>query len=194
MNRDILHPVIRHEDVVRVAAAAKDPADAMAMMERLRLSVLESTGAPDCILVSSCTQALRVCFRVLCGFGPVVVPDLTFVATAHAALASGKAVRLVDVDPNTLHMSKPGASEWPDSASAVAPVELLGRPISSGLASDLADFGAPIIVDAAQSLGATRWRKVYTAMCVSFAANKIVHGHQGGAILCSTEDGARIRK
>jgi dTDP-4-amino-4,6-dideoxygalactose transaminase len=194
MRSDILHPVVRQSDVETVADAARSPDRAMHYMEALRREVMALCEAPDCVLVANCTQALRVCLRLFAGPGAAVVPDLTFIATAHAALAAGVGVCLVDVDPDTLHLSRPGAVGWPDSAAAVVPVELLGRPISAELARNLEDYGAPIIVDAAQSLGATRWRPSYKAMCISFAANKIVHGHQGGAILGTREDCDRVRR
>lgn len=196
MRQDILHGIVTDSDIGAVSRAMLDP---MRAVEELRLEVMRVTGAPDCVLLCNCTQALRVALLSFVGLpkyecAPVVVPDLTFVATAHAVRAAGHLERLVDVDPDTLHMTAPGTAGWPDSAAAVVPVELLGRPISSDLVGAIHDFGAPIIVDAAQSLGATRWRDEYTAMCVSFAANKIVHGHQGGAILCRPDDADRVRR
>lgn len=192
MRQDILHGVTTAEDIGTINRyLCADVFDALA---DLRAKVLELTRAPDCVLTCNCTQALRVALSLFVPRGTVVVPDMTFVATAHAALAAGHEVRLVDVDAETLHMSLPGAVGWPDSASAVAPVELLGRPISDGLVEELSNYGAPIIVDAAQSLGATRWRHEYKAMVVSFAANKIVHGHQGGAILCRKGDADAVRR
>jgi dTDP-4-amino-4,6-dideoxygalactose transaminase len=202
MKPEILHPVIREEDVRAVALAASSVGGAMAALEGLRAEVMARTGAPDCILTSSCTQALRVAIKVL--ISPwtnfeweeettcVTIPDLTFVATAHAALAAGCRLNIVDVDPITLQMRERVGADW--RPGFVLPVELLGRPLTDSLVKSLAEYGVPIIVDAAQSFGVTKWRPEYMAMCISFAANKIVHGHQGGAILCSVEDGARVRQ
>lgn len=204
MKQEVLHGVVKPADVQAVTDAASDPARAMIYMERLRQEVIQLTGAPDCVLVSTCTHALRVAIKMFVGNAkfdgrPVVVPDLTFIATAHAVMLNQMDVHLVDVDDATLHMSVPGAAGWPDSAAAVVPVELLGRPLSDSLVSALRQYQVdtdcgPIIVDAAQSVGATRWRDEYTAMCISFAANKIVHGHQGGAILARPDACTFIRQ
>lgn len=195
MKPEILHPVILPQDVEAVAKAAATVDGAMAALDGLRMEVMRQTGAPDCVLTCTCTQALRLALKVLIGphDAPVVIPDLTFVATAHAVLASGNEPWVVDVDADTLHISIPNKEDV-EGAAAVLPVELLGVPLSDKLVNALTDYGAPIIVDAAQSFGATRWRDEYRAMCISFAANKIVHGHQGGAVLCSMEDAATLRK
>jgi perosamine synthetase len=195
MKPEILHPVITDEDRRAVAFALESTENAMAALEGLRAEVMRLTGAPDCILTSSCTQALRVSLMTLIDLWPgemrLMVPDLTFVATAHAALATGCSLQIVDIDPVTLHMN-PDSDEW--DSDVMMPVELLGRPLHDAFVKSLAENGMPIIVDAAQSFGVTKWRSEYTALCISFAANKIVHGHQGGAILCSVEDGKKVRQ
>lgn len=197
MHQSVLHPVVAAADVEAVAEAASNPGAAMMYAARLRDRVLEVTGAPDCVLTCNCTQALRMSIALLGRHSGslAVIPDLTFVATAHAAMLAGVRPWLVDIDPQTFHLNV-GMPGWPKAwwISAVVPVELLGTVLDDGLVRGLAKLGAPIIVDAAQSLGATKWRNEYTAMCVSFAANKIVHGHQGGAILMRREHGDAIRK
>ena len=56
--------------------------------------------AEDCIAVSSCTAALHLILQAL-GVGPgdeVLVPSLTFVATANAALYVGAKPVFVDIE------------------------------------------------------------------------------------------------
>src|SRR5689334_16585714 len=60
-------------------------------------------GVKDAIAVSNGTVALHLALHAL-GVGTgdeVIIPDLTFAATAHTALQVGASPVLVDVDPTT---------------------------------------------------------------------------------------------
>ncbi|TGV31021.1 aminotransferase class I/II-fold pyridoxal phosphate-dependent enzyme, partial [Mesorhizobium sp. M8A.F.Ca.ET.142.01.1.1] len=57
-------------------------------------------GADDCVAVSSCTAALHLILHAL-GIGPgdeVLVPSLTFVATANSVLYVGATPVFVDIE------------------------------------------------------------------------------------------------
>src|SRR5246127_2779910 len=62
------------------------------------------TGSRHAIAVMNGTVGLYCCLKAL-GIGPgdeVIVPDLTFIATANAVAYTGAAPVLADVDPDTL--------------------------------------------------------------------------------------------
>ena len=63
----------------------------------------DAVGAPHAIAVNSCTAALHLGCEAA-GIGPgseVIVPSVTFTATAEIVEYLGGKVRLVDVDPET---------------------------------------------------------------------------------------------
>ncbi len=69
-------------------------------------------GAPYCVAINSCTQALFLCLEYLKSKndfraeGPIAVPSLTCAATAHVLRWAGIPLRFVDIDPETFAMQK----------------------------------------------------------------------------------------
>lgn len=144
---------------------------------------------------SSGTTALHLTLAAL-GIGPgdeVLVPDLTFVATANAVRYTGATVVLVDVDPKTWCMSTSDAErKMTERTKAVIPVHLYG------VAADLRELGcvadlnqAWLVEDAAEGLGgAYRGVPLGTfgaAGTYSFYGNKVLTTGEGGAV--ATDDG-----
>src|SRR5438552_9424659 len=71
------------------------------------LALCRRLGAAHAVVVNSGTAALHVGMLAL-GIGPgdlVIVPPITFVASANAALYCGAEVAFVDVDPDTALIS-----------------------------------------------------------------------------------------
>lgn len=148
-------------------------------------------GSAAAVVVNSCGTALDLCMMAL-DLKPgdeVIVPGLTFVCTAGAAVARGARVVFADVDPVTLCLS-PAAVEAKITArtKAVIPVHF------AGLACDIAGFdtlaqrhGVKIIYDAAHAVG-TRYRGqgiggAGLASCYSFQSNKnMTCLGEGGAV------------
>src|SRR5262245_34916900 len=80
--------------------------------ERFERRIAELVGARYAVATTSGTAAL---FLALAGMGighgdEVVVPDITFIATANAVTLAGARPVLVDVDPRTLNID-PAAFE-----------------------------------------------------------------------------------
>jgi perosamine synthetase len=147
------------------------------------------------VAVTSGTAALFVSLAAIgVGHGDeVVVPDLTFVATANAVTLAGAAPVLVDVDPNTLGMS-------PDAflhaitprTRAVVPVHVSGRAAAIDSFLEIADaHGILVIEDAAEALGSRhQGRSLGTfgrAGCFSFSPNKTITTGQGGLVVSDDE-------
>ena len=117
------------------------------------------TNSAHAVGVGSGTDALVLALRAL-GVGPgdeVIVPALSFYASAEAVLLVGAEPVLVDVDPDTFNLS-PEAAEAAITprTKALMPVHLYGLPADMPALAELArKRGLKVIEDAAQAVGAT---------------------------------------
>lgn len=111
-------------------------------------------GTRHCIGVANGTDALTIALRAL-GVGAgdeVVVPSLTFYASAEAVVNAGGRPVFCDVDPDTMCMTaatvEPVLSE---RTAVIMPVHLFGNvaPVP-----ELRRFGLPVLEDSAQATGA----------------------------------------
>jgi dTDP-4-amino-4,6-dideoxygalactose transaminase len=162
----------------------------------------ERTGTRHAVAVSSGTGALHLALLAL-GVGPgqvVVVPTLTFVATANAVTYTGAEPVFVDCDPASGNIDTDlladllGQLRREGSAvGAVIPVDLFGECADyDRLLPVCGNHGVPVIEDAAEALGATRGGQPAgsfgRAAVLSFNGNKIITTSGGGALV--TDDGA----
>jgi perosamine synthetase len=144
------------------------------------------------VAVSSGTAALELALRAL-EVGPgheVLVPALTWPSPAHAVLAVGAEVALVDIDGAEWNASE-GAFAQARSARtrAAIVIDQFGNPARHGpIAAALADL--PRIVDAACSLGSSYdgapCGSQGVIACMSFHPRKVLTTGEGGA--CLTDD------
>jgi perosamine synthetase len=142
------------------------------------------------------TTALYVALKA-CGVGPgdeVIVPDLTFMATANAVALCAATPVLVDICPHNLNLD-PASVEVAITrrTRAIVPVHVNGR------AADVAALGAlarahglAVIEDAAQALGSRHQGRALGTWgalgCVSLAPTKIITSGQGGLVLTDRDD------
>ncbi|HEX4627237.1 MAG TPA: DegT/DnrJ/EryC1/StrS aminotransferase family protein [Gemmatimonadales bacterium] len=142
------------------------------------------------------TTALHLALEML-GIGPgdeVIVPDLTFVATANAVTYTGATPVFADIDALTWCVD-------PDSirklitrqTKAIVPVHLYGHPADMDAVQQIADeFGLRVVEDAAEAHGAEyKGRKVGSLGDVavfSFYGNKIITTGEGGMVLTNRAD------
>jgi dTDP-4-amino-4,6-dideoxygalactose transaminase len=154
-------------------------------------------GARHCIGVANGTEALTIALRAL-GVGAgdeVVVPALTFYATAEAVINAGARPVFCDVDPRTFTMTAATAeAAIGERTAALLPVHLFGNPAPMGELRALAEGrGIRVLEDAAQAAGATldgrRAGALGDAAAFSFFPSKNLGGFgDGGAILCDDEE------
>jgi perosamine synthetase len=157
-------------------------------------------GSKHCVATNSGTAALHVALAAA-GVGPgdeVIIPALTFVATALAVLHAGGVPVFIDVEPRTLGMD-PALLEAAITTRtrAVVPVHLHGIPCQLQPLRDIAARrGLLLIEDAAQAHGATyRGRAVGTlgtAGVFSLQSSKNLSGGEGGLLV--TDDDALFRR
>ncbi|TCT12622.1 dTDP-4-amino-4,6-dideoxygalactose transaminase [Tepidamorphus gemmatus] len=146
----------------------------------------------EAIAVNSATAGLHLALEAL-GIGPgdeVIVPDLTFTATAEVVRYLGAEVRLVDVDPVTLCLTPEAfAAAVGPRTRAVIPVHYGGLACDlDGIAAVAAQYGIDVVEDAAHALP-TRWRGRLigshgtAASVFSFYANKTITTGEGGMLV-----------
>jgi dTDP-4-amino-4,6-dideoxygalactose transaminase len=158
-------------------------------------------GAKHAIAVNSCTAALHLSLAAL-GVGPgdeVIVPTLTFCATANVVVHLGATPVIVDVDPDFQISVEAVRRAITPRTKAILPVHYAGQPCSLTDILRLADDrGVAVVEDAAHAVGAEYdGRKIGThgrAVCFSFYATKNMTTGEGGMV--TTNDDAlaeRIR-
>jgi dTDP-4-amino-4,6-dideoxygalactose transaminase len=164
----------------------------------------ERVGARAAVAVSSGTAGLHLGL-VAAGIGPgdeVVVPTLTFVATANAVVQAGARAVLADVDPRTFNLrASDVARVLSPRTRAVMCVHQLGLPCDlEELGALCAARGLALIEDAACAVGATyRGRAVGAphgrVAVFSFHPRKILTTGEGGMITTGDEAlAARLRR
>jgi dTDP-3-amino-3,4,6-trideoxy-alpha-D-glucose transaminase len=149
-------------------------------------------GIGHCIGVGNGTDALQIALRAA-GVGPgddVVMPSLTFYATAEAAANLGARPVFCDVDPSTYCVTAETVERaLTPKTKAIVPVHLFGNiaPVPQ-----LLELGPAVIEDAAQSAGSTLDGKhagtFGTAATFSFFPSKnLPAAGDGGAIVTNDE-------
>lgn len=171
------------------------------------VDALEAVLAARCsrrysVALSSGTAALHLAL-LEAGAGPgsiVVVPTMTFAATANAVVYTGAVPVFVDcdeesgnLDPDLLESALRRLRAEGNRIAAVVPVDLLGRCADYARLLPVCErYGVPVVADAAESLGSA-YRKESAgsfgwAAALSFNGNKIMTTSGGGMLL--TDDAA----
>ncbi len=187
-------PYCRHEidasDVEAVSAAlASDWITQGPGGAGFEAALREATGAAHAVAVSSGTSALLVALQAW-GVGPgdeVIVPSLTFLATANAVMLCGARPVFADVDPKTLSLDPVDVARrvGPRTRGAIL-VHYAGHVADvEGCGAALGD-GRFLLEDACHALGAeeggARVGGASEAACFSFHPAKHVTTGEGGAI------------
>ena len=101
-------------------------------MEAFEQELAEYLGASNVVTLNSATAGLHLAL-IAAGVGPgdkVMIPTLTFAATAEVVKAVGAEIVLSDVDAGTLCITaKQMQAAWQDGIKAVIPVSFAGQPL-----------------------------------------------------------------
>lgn len=168
--------------------------------ERFETLWAARNGTRRAITLSSGTAALHVALAAL-GIGPgdeVIVPGMTYVASANAVLHAGAVPVFVDVDPRTWCISPEAvAGAITPRTRAIMPVHLFGLPCDMDALRVMAQpRGIALIADAAHApLAGYRGRPVAAAATLtvhSFFHNKTLTCGEGGALLVDDPELAEI--
>ena len=153
-------------------------------------------GAQHGVATTSGTTAIFLALAAL-GIGhgdEVIVPDVTFIATANAVTLTGAIPVLVDVDPSTLALD-PLAFERAvtQRTKAVVPVHVSGRAADMDAILEVSRRrGIAVVEDAAEALLSKYQGRCLGTLgvmgCYSFSPNKTITTGQGGLVV--TDDDA----
>jgi perosamine synthetase len=153
-------------------------------------------GVKYAVAVPSGTAAITAALRavgVRAG-DEVLVPDITFIATANAASILGARPVLVDVDERTLNMDPESMSRAiTPRTRAIVPVHVSGRGAAiEDILSIAGAKGIPVVEDAAEAFCSRyQGRSLGTfgiAGCFSFSPNKTITTGQGGLVVTNDAD------
>ena len=182
---------------------------------RFERALCDYTGAQFAIAVVNGTAALQVALRVAGARAgdEVLVPTLTFIATANAVSYSGATPHFVDSEERTLgvnpdalaaHLAEVAAvrnglcfnRRTGARITALVPMHTFGHPVRiDELAEICQRYSITLVEDAAESLGTTFNGKHAGTFgelaCLSFNGNKIVTTGGGGAILTADPELAK---
>jgi aminotransferase in exopolysaccharide biosynthesis len=184
-------------------------------VDRFESELAAYTGARHVVAVVNGTAALQVALR-LAGVKPddeVLIPSLTFVATANAVTYCGATPHFVDSAENTLGVDPDELREYLRRTAdirneqclnretgrvirALVPMHTFGHPADiDGLLAVARDFKLALVEDAAESLGST-YHGQHTGTfgllgTLSFNGNKTITTGGGGAILTNDAELAR---
>ena len=160
-------------------------------------------GAEHAIAVSSCTAALRLAL-VVAGIGPgdeVVVPSLSFIATANAPRHVGAVPVFADVDEATQNLTPTTVEPCLTSRTrAVILVDQAGVPADLDAMRALCEpRGITVVENAACAVGSEyRGRPVGAGACLaafSFHPRKLLTTGEGGMLVTPDSDvAARLRR
>jgi dTDP-4-amino-4,6-dideoxygalactose transaminase len=190
-------PMIDEEEIAEVVDSLRSGwVGTGPKVQRFEAELSEYLGVSHCRCLSSCTAALILSLQVL-GVGPgdeVLVPAMTFVASANAVEHAGATPVLVDSVPGTgLIDLEQAAAAVTDRTRAIMPVHLAGRPVDMERLDALASRqGLAVVEDAAHAIGAAwRGRKIGAfgnLTAFSFYVTKNISTIEGGALV--TDDPA----
>jgi perosamine synthetase len=184
-------------------------------VDRFEQELARLTGRKHAFAAVNGTAALHaalVALDVVPG-DEVILPSVTFVASANSVAQAGAIPHLVDIESRTLGLDverlhahlraiavrKGGVTinhQTGRRIAAIVPVHVFGQPIDHDALDTVArEFSLPVLADATESLGSTRHGKAAGSFgllsVLSFNGNKIVTTGGGGAIVMDDDQLAK---
>jgi len=187
-------------------------------VDRFEEELKKYTGVKHAVAVVNGTAALHICLKIV-GVergDEVLVPTLTFVATANAVSYCGATPHFIDSDQSTLGIDPQKLDTYLKDISeirtegcfnkktghrikAVMPMHTFGHPVDIDPLIEVCDrYKLELVEDAAESLGSFykgrhtgSWGK---ASALSFNGNKVITTGGGGAILTNDDQLGKLAK
>ena len=187
-------------------------------VDRFEAMLAKYAGVQHVVAVVNGTAALHIAL-LLAGVklgDEVLMPALSFVATANAAAHCGAIPNFVDSDSERLGMAPDALADYLENIvevtsegirnrqtgrriAAVVPMHVYGHPVDMVSLLDVANrYALPVVEDAAESLG-SKYQGQHTGTfgrlgILSFNGNKVITTGGGGAILTNDAELARQAK
>ena len=168
------------------------------LVQEFEQKLQDYLGVKNCILMSNGTVALELAIRALGLEGEVIIPSMTFIATAHALQWQRIHPIFVDIDRNTLTIDPVSVESWiTPKTTGILGVHLYGRSCDIDKLQDIADrYQLKLLFDAAHAFGVTKEGihigNFGNCEVFSFHATKVLNSFEGGAV--TTNDDALANK
>lgn len=150
-----------------------------------------------CVAMCNGTVALELAIRATGMSGKVVVPSMTFIATAHALKWQEITPVFADIDADTFNICPDSVTRLIDEhTSGIVGVHLYGRPCDIDILSEIAESNKlNLIFDAAHAFGAGyKGQKIGShgdCEVFSFHATKVFNTFEGGAVTTNDDELAK---
>ena len=164
-------------------------------LDRFERTFGEYVGARNALAVSNGTAALHLALSAL-GLQPndeVIIPNITFIASANTVRLAGAVPVLADVDPETWNLDPASVERLVTPRTrAVMPVHLYGNPCDMDAIGAVAQRHNLIVIeDAAEAIGARFHDRHVGAIgrvgAFSFYGNKTITTGEGGMIVTNDD-------
>lgn len=166
-------------------------------VHELERRIEKMLGVKHCIAMCNATVGLEITIRGAGMKGEVIMPSLTFVATAHALQWQKITPVFCDIDPETycIDPQKVESLITPRTTGIIG-VHLWGRPCEIDALNEIAKArNLQLIYDAAHAFGCTHNGAMIgtngRAEVFSFHATKFLNSLEGGAVVTNDSDLAR---
>jgi perosamine synthetase len=169
-------------------------------VERFERAVAEFTQARHAVAVSSGTAALHAAmYAIGVGTGDeVIVPPMTFAATANAVVFQGGTPVFADVDPGTLLLDPVQAEQKITARTkAIVAVDYAGQPCDYDALQRIArGYGVALIADACHALGATYQGRPAGSLAdlTAFSFHPVKHITTGEGGMITSDDASLARR
>ena len=164
------------------------------LVQEFERRIADLLDVRHCIAVCNGTTGLEIAIRALGLSGEVIIPSLTFVATAHALRWQQIRPVFCDIDPesHTIDPSRVEALITPCTTGIIG-VHLWGRPCDVEALADVARrHNLKLLYDAAHAFSCSRRGRMIgnfgSAEVFSFHATKVVNAFEGGAVVTNDDD------
>jgi len=162
--------------------------------------VAEMIGVRHCIVMCNGTVALEIVIRAVGLKGEVIVPSMTFIATAHALQWQEITPVFCDIDPKTYNLDQKRVEKMiTPRTTGIIGVHLFGRPCDTEALAEIARRRKlKLLYDAAHAFGCSYQGRMIgsfgDAEMFSFHATKFFNTFEGGAIVTNNDElAAKIR-
>ena len=156
--------------------------------------IAEIVGVKNCVVVCNGTVGLAITARALELTGEVIVPSMTFVATAHALKWQGITPVFCDIAPGSCNLDPQCVQKMitPDTTGIIG-VHLWGHPCEIEALTEVAQrHNLKLIFDAAHAFGCSYNSQMIgnfgEAEVFSFHATKFLNSLEGGAIVTNNDE------
>jgi dTDP-4-amino-4,6-dideoxygalactose transaminase len=192
----ITRPSLGPEEVAALAAVVESGwLTQGARVAEFETAVARYCGVRHAVACSNCTTALHLALHVL-GIGPgdeVIVPSMSFIATANVVVHCGATPVFAEIDSRTFNLDPDAAdAAVTKRTKAIIPVHQIGLPADLDRFHAIARrHGIAIVEDAACALGARyKGRPIgghSDLVCFSFHPRKVICTGEGGMVLTNNE-------